>query len=37
MPEEDDEMPPLESLMDEGLDTDLVSYIHYKLYVVHTI
>ena len=24
-PEEDDEMPPLESLMDEGLDTDLVS------------
>ena len=25
MPEEDDEMPLLESLMDEGLDTDLVS------------
>ena len=25
MPEEDDEMPPLESLMDEGSDTDLVS------------
>ena len=25
MPEEDDEMPPLESLTDEGLDTDLVS------------
>ena len=25
MPEEDDEMPPLEGLMDEGSDTDLVS------------
>ena len=25
MPEEDDEMPPLESLTDEGSDTDLVS------------
>ena len=25
MPEEDDEMPLLESLMDEGLDTDFVS------------
>ena len=25
MPEEDDEMPPLENLMDEGLDTDLVT------------
>ena len=25
MPEEDDEMPPLESLMDEGSDTNLVS------------
>ena len=25
MPEEDDEMPPLENLMDEGSDTDLAA------------